>query len=680
VQDEPRDPGSVLVDVEEPSKQAISALVKMKEMLEPEDLVVGADTTQTSSVIRNSVICHATVGKLSAEAAPSTSTQYDSNSFFVDLHGQQPSSISRQRLLPVLRSPSPAASEYSSGEEEIVFRGRNIGVQVVDDPVSGPMDGLSSLNASITATQTVGTTGTWNTGSTPWIHRSKPEVGWTVPRVVAKPQTHSHEVMLPGAEEDLSLDRSPPPTSRSINTAITDRSSRSTQSISSSSSEAAFNRVDDDDVLQDYIDNMKGQDSDSDIDLSTFQPRELDISLSNTHRLLHASTSHSEHEAGDLVQRQLFEAKHAEVAESSDEKDEKDETSEDENDSIDDDIDLIERRMAQLDDENIARLLAKQDELGILTDDLVLFDDDAVAEAAHAYSKISPKSARRVKKNVETSLVIDVKDNAYDDFDIMDLERPSLQRKKGKGKRTEPIFDGVDSDVAEKLKKAWNNDREVKKAKKEAREELRTQGLLGRRKKGKADLAEKYSEGLSIQEFKEELEGFLNSPHQTLSLPPMGKNERKMVHELAAVFGLRSKSTGQGLARYPSLVKTRRTVRFNERDFLVQADQIKQGFFPRLDKHSAKSFAGRLEKASSKSSRGSRGGGRTGGGGGNSAGVTYREGEVVGASAAEISTDNRGRIMLEKMGWSQGTGLGTDRAGIQVPIAHIVKNTKAGLG
>lgn len=57
------------------------------------------------------------------------------------------------------------------------------------------------------------------------------------------------------------------------------------------------------------------------------------------------------------------------------------------------------------------------------------------------------------------------------------------------------------------------------------------------------------------------------------------------------------------------------------------------------------------------------------------------EGDVVGASAPEIGVENRGRAMLEKMGWSSGTALGaSNNKGILQPVAQVVKNSRAGLG
>lgn len=70
-----------------------------------------------------------------------------------------------------------------------------------------------------------------------------------------------------------------------------------------------------------------------------------------------------------------------------------------------------------------------------------------------------------------------------------------------------------------------------------------------------------------------------------------------------------------------------------------------------------------------------------GGGFGGKNATGYRDGEVVGRGASELGQENRGRAMLEKMGWSKGMALGTvGSGGILMPIEHIVKNSKAGLG
>jgi len=64
-----------------------------------------------------------------------------------------------------------------------------------------------------------------------------------------------------------------------------------------------------------------------------------------------------------------------------------------------------------------------------------------------------------------------------------------------------------------------------------------------------------------------------------------------------------------------------------------------------------------------------------------SSGASYRDGEVVSASAPHLGEGNKGRVILEKMGWCSGTALGAaHNKGILEPVAHIVKTNKAGLG
>jgi hypothetical protein len=90
----------------------------------------------------------------------------------------------------------------------------------------------------------------------------------------------------------------------------------------------------------------------------------------------------------------------------------------------------------------------------------------------------------------------------------MDFERPSL-KKKPKGRKGKLILDDVsDSELEESMQAAWDNDRIKKKERKQEREELRAAGLLGN-KNGKADLKQKYKEGMGIQAVKDEIKRFL---------------------------------------------------------------------------------------------------------------------------------------------------------------------------
>lgn len=142
----------------------------------------------------------------------------------------------------------------------------------------------------------------------------------------------------------------------------------------------------------------------------------------------------------------------------------------------------------------------------------------------------------------------------------------------------------------------------------------------------------------------------------------MDKADRKVVHELANAFNLKSKSAGNGTKRFPILYRTARTTRFVERQFDAAEARISRKYLPRMD-------GGGKGKSSAR------------GGGGFNAGVSYRDGDVVGGSAPELAADNKGRAMLEKMGWSTGTALGAlNNKGILQPVSHVVKTTKAGLG
>ena len=146
----------------------------------------------------------------------------------------------------------------------------------------------------------------------------------------------------------------------------------------------------------------------------------------------------------------------------------------------------------------------------------------------------------------------------------------------------------------------------------------------------------------------------------------MNKADRKVIHELANTFNLKSKSAGTGSKRFPVLYRTTRTPSYAERTFDAVEARLSRRFLPRMDVGGKK--AGGKPK-----------GGRAGFG--STTAVSYRDGDVVGASAPELGAENRGWAMLEKMGWSTGTALGAlNNKGILQPVSHVVKTTKAGLG
>ncbi|KAJ5639858.1 uncharacterized protein N7484_007720 [Penicillium longicatenatum] len=298
-------------------------------------------------------------------------------------------------------------------------------------------------------------------------------------------------------------------------------------------------------------------------------------------------------------------------------------------------------------------------------------DEGLLEELATSYSA-GKKGNRGNHTFLTATAFADALDaDPYYGLDIMDFERPSLQ-KRSKGKNSH-LLEGIilsDSDLdsdLEILQDAWETDRKKKKAKKQEREELRAQGLLGR-KSTDPDLKVKYAKGMNLDDLISEIRTFLLSPKSSLALPPMTKHRRKTIHELANKVNLKSQSRGNGLTRFPILLKTSHTPKYT-RKTIPQFDNLLSG--RKLNRRLYQSWgpdASRPTKA------------KRGGGGGGGA-VSYMDGDVVGASAPEIGAGNRGRAMLEKMGWSSGTALGaSNNKGILQPVTQVVKNSRAGLG
>jgi hypothetical protein len=226
----------------------------------------------------------------------------------------------------------------------------------------------------------------------------------------------------------------------------------------------------------------------------------------------------------------VFEEEEKLVAEykGNDDEDSSDSEDTDIDDALDeeDDEDLWQSKADHLTDEQIARLLAKQEELGMGSNELLLLDDAADADedddipppAAHHNpfmlsshsSRIKSRGAKRPRGEFPVASALA---DAYEGFDVMDFDRPSL-KKKPKGRRGKLPFDLSDSDLEVSLQAAYENDRAKKKERKQLREALRAEGLLGS-KNGKPNLKDKYREGMGIGTVKDEIKAFLLSNNTT---------------------------------------------------------------------------------------------------------------------------------------------------------------------
>lgn len=386
----------------------------------------------------------------------------------------------------------------------------------------------------------------------------------------------------------------------------------------------------------------------------------------------------------------------------SDDLDDSDEsTDSDEEEALNDLIDHIEseddenarilERTNRMTDSMIARALQKQEELGLGSDEIVLFNgqepdaeldevqrgDDFVPFSVqkHTSNRGRSKMNKRTKDNFPSAAAFaDVLDeDPYGGFDIMDFDRPSLKPKKKGRKGGLPIeMQEEDTEWEAQLRVQWQTDRQKKSARKQEREEARVAGLLGAAsRRGRTDLDAKYANsGMDALQIKAEIRLFLIQEFETLSLGSMDAPMRASVHRLAKALQLKSHSQGAGDSRHPILTKTPRTPLYTlDTVWEIDALMAQRKFF---SKPGGWGSSKNTPKSSAKIRRG---------GGGALAGASYMDGEVVGASAPELGAENKGFALLQKMGWTSGQAIGAlgNKGSVEV-IKHVVKNTKAGLG
>lgn len=178
------------------------------------------------------------------------------------------------------------------------------------------------------------------------------------------------------------------------------------------------------------------------------------------------------------------------------------------------------RRRLELEDEQLARRLAKQEELGFGADEAFLLDDADSDDDEDDWQLASKTSPRRKKKGSSKQARITQRKgqypsatemaDAFDDLDlVMDWHRPSLNNFKKQPKS----FDISDSELEEAMNRTFQKDRQKKAEQKRAREELRSQGLLGKNV-NPDNLKVKYRGGMSLDDLANELEAFLLGSQQ----------------------------------------------------------------------------------------------------------------------------------------------------------------------
>lgn len=169
-----------------------------------------------------------------------------------------------------------------------------------------------------------------------------------------------------------------------------------------------------------------------------------------------------------------------------------------------------------IDDETLARLFAKQEELGMGSNELVLFSEEAAFNVRKVKNK---KRTGRTEGFPSATAVAD----AFDGLELTDGWANPGFIPPGRNRRSKqpPNFNVSDSELELALKTAWQKDRERKKQRKLEREDLRAQGLLGKHA-NPDDLRVKYLTGMTLDNIKTELVAFLLSADEryAISNPP----------------------------------------------------------------------------------------------------------------------------------------------------------------
>lgn len=250
----------------------------------------------------------------------------------------------------------------------------------------------------------------------------------------------------------------------------------------------------------------------------------------------------------------------------------------------------------------------------------------------------------------------------YDGVRDMDIEPTQSLTTRGKGKKKELDLDHIADDVLrDRLANQYQAMRESKKERKKKRD-----SNINNEHAKSVDLSLKYPYTLHVKEIRNEFETFLQDPKRnSMTFPPMDPHGIKTLMKFAYLYNMKSRKFGQGLKAHAVIIKNKRTFRslpdYHNIGLLLRQRPV----FNRIDQKRPRS---EVEAENAKSSRR-----------GKPSKAHVKEGDIVGAHAPEIASDNIGRRLLVKMGWSTGQGLGADNRGIPEPVVAKVKKTKLGI-
>ena len=359
-----------------------------------------------------------------------------------------------------------------------------------------------------------------------------------------------------------------------------------------------------------------------------------------------------------------------------DEEDEEDEEDEDEDEEEDEDDEIDEFDDIEVDDSSTD--IGLDEHIHALLLNGLDSSQENLALGLPTWDNKAPRKGKGKSKSKTMFERVTQGDFADDEV----LGQPARRR------RDAPKFSQEDL-WAEELQLQWEKDRSSKAAKKRARAEARHTAMLnpypnthGMSKKDAKRLDKKARrsalKGLidddgpvtgeviatptSFGAISAMIDQFLaDDGRTTLTLPPMLKRDRALVHNMADAYALKSKSKGKGKDRFPILFKTSKTGSRVDRSRIRRLQRTPFGAMDdaQFDRE-GRTPQGHVRIGPDMAPR-------------------NRDGARVGGNAKRIGEDNIGHRLLASMGWQSGTGLGHTH-GIAEPIGATIKVSRSGLG
>lgn len=171
----------------------------------------------------------------------------------------------------------------------------------------------------------------------------------------------------------------------------------------------------------------------------------------------------------------------------------------------------------------------------------------------------------------------------------------------------------------------------------------------------------------NFSQFNRDIKLFLKDDEEMFETAPAPLEVRRYIHLLGNLYRLKTFSIGKGNDKRIVLEKTHNSGLANNtrqlEKVIEQGNKAVKWCNGELE-HKGKRTSGRKNKKSHN---------------GNSSSIKPADGTIVGEKSAPIKEDNVGNQMLQKMGWTPGTGLGRDSTGIVNHIPAVVKTKRTGL-